>query len=282
MQGKTLAFISTHIINKAVISEFKKLSDANMYDCILVIDNTRLKIQSETPVVVKEFFGINIKCFLFDEKIHNNLNLPYCNKFQKNGSFSDVLWHNADYRFYYVKKYFPEYEYFWQFDYDVFFNGKSYAPFFEKYKDNKNDLLITNYGPTSKASGWFWAKDIEWIYKNINLYCSFFPVCRLSSNAIDFLYKKRLDHGKKFIKLSPFKKNKWLNCELFVPTELTNNGFLCESIIEPNVKLEEIDLSEDRIFENPDNMLYHAVKGQFLKRLKENKCICKKLLCFKN
>ena len=37
--SKTLLFISTHIINKGIISEYTKLASSDGYDCIFAIDN---------------------------------------------------------------------------------------------------------------------------------------------------------------------------------------------------------------------------------------------------
>ena len=63
------------------------------------------------------------------------------------------------------------------------------------------------------------------------------------------------------------KQQKWLNCEIFVPTELMNNNFNCDNIDEKNIYINELNLNNDRIFENQDNLLYHPVKGNFLNRI---------------
>jgi hypothetical protein len=105
---KTIAFITTHIINKAVISEYVKLSKVSNCTCLLVVDNTNLKMKSEGPITEKEFYGIKVKCFFFNEGIHNGLNLPWFFENKKADRFSDVMWYNSEYRFYYIRKFFPD------------------------------------------------------------------------------------------------------------------------------------------------------------------------------
>ncbi len=270
--SKTLAFISTHIINKAIISEYKKMAKVPGLEVILVIDNTNLKYDIKERVTVKNFYNTDVKCFFFDFDVHKDLGLPSISYYDKTDDFGQIMWYNADYRYYYVKKYFPDYDYYWQFDYDVFCNSNSYSSFFDKYENDCSDLLICNYRKVIKDGPWFWTTKLDWIYGNeIQLYRSLFPVCRLSAGAIDFLKEKRVEHKKIFFN-SKLKKRKkrWLNCELFVPTELSNNGFCCAPIYEEFVRFSpEYDLSLDRIFEEPDGKLYHPVKGDFLKRLED-------------
>lgn len=245
------------------------MSAAEGYDCVLAIDNVNLKLPFEERLCEKEFFNTKVKCFFFDELLHKELNLPYIAGHNKISKFQKIMWACADYRFYYVKKYFPNYDFYWQFDYDVFCNGASYEQFLKKYENSDADFLILNLREEDKNSDWVWTKNVDWIYgKEIKLYGSFYPASRLSSNAIDFLYKKRIEHAKIFLS-NKFKKAKWPNCEIFTPTELMNNNFKCEEIIEENIKYDEYDLNEERIFEKPDNKLYHSVKGDFLSRLKK-------------
>ena len=142
---KTLAFISTHIINQAVISEYKKLSKVENCDCILAIDNSNLKMRTDNPVTEKEFYGTRVNCFFFDKTIHDELNLPWFFENRETNKFAEIMWYNCDYRFYYARKYFPEYEYYWQFEYDIYCNGDSYQPFFDKYSGQKEDLLTLKF-----------------------------------------------------------------------------------------------------------------------------------------
>ena len=108
-------------------------------------------------------------------------------------------------------------------------------------------------------------------------YASFFPVVRLSSLAIDFLYKKRVEHSEIFERIKNNKLNRWINCELFVPTELLNNNFTGENIEQPLRFSPEYDLNEERLFENQDNLIYHPVKGNFIERLNKSEKVVNRI-----
>lgn len=269
-KNKTFVFMVTHIITRGVVNEFKKLAMTSGFDTILLIDNSN-KILKNLPLntqIELELFGNKINAFLFDKNIVNTINLPQYSQNSKRTNFSDLMWYNADYRFFMVRKYFQDYQFYWQFDYDVFFNGASYSKFFEKYNNSNIDLYISYINETKVNSDWEWTKRTEWIYDKINLYSSFFPASRLSGKAIDFLYEKRLTHKKIFEK-SKTKNKRWINCELFVPTELINNGFKAERLNESLRFSPNYDLNEDRLFEKPDNILYHPIKGNYEEKIKK-------------
>ena len=266
--AKTLVFMRTHIITKGVISEFLFLQNSTENDCILFVDNHKKVISGvfDVPCQNLDFFnGLvkNIKCFLFDENIFNDLKLPYYASRNNNKSISNVMWYCADYAFYAIKKYFPAYDYYWHFDYDVFCNGPSYEKFFAKYEKDSADLITSGLNIIGKDSDWYWVKKTDWIYDNLTFYSSFFPIIRLSSGAIDFMYKRRLKMADLFSKIYKNKANRWINCELFVPTELLNSGYTWTRLEECVRFSPNYDLNEDRIFEHPDNKIYHPVKGNY-------------------
>ncbi len=263
----TLKFISTHLINRNIINEYLKLSKSGG-DTILCIDNTNLNIQSDSPVCEKEFFGIKVKCFLFDINIHKKLNLPNYYLSEETEDFGKIMWYNADYRFYYVKEYFPDYKYYWQLDYDIYCNGESYKPFFDKYKNRNTHLLICGFRGLLKDSAWCWTHKLDWIYDDkADLYGSFFPVCRLENNAIAYLYKKRLEQAEKFKSYIGCENALWTHCELFVPTELIDGGFKCNAIIEEKIDLQKGYCQGDECFYTKDNLLYHPYKGIFKRKI---------------
>jgi hypothetical protein len=269
---KTLIFITTHIINKAIISEYKKMSKVKNADCILAVDNTKLKIPFDNRITEKEFYNTTVKCFFFDKEVHDELKLPFFAEHNPTDSFAEVMWYNSDYRFYYVKKYFPGYDYYWQFEYDVFCNGISYQSFFDKYSDRKEDFLTTNFREEYINGEWFWSNTMDWLYKDKKIYGVLFPICRLTANAADFLYKQRLIQKDLYEPIEDKKHTFWPFCELFVPTELINNGYTVYNLEEKQITYDkEYDLNEDRLFENPDNLIYHPVKGMFLEKEKKLK-----------
>ena len=113
--NKTLIFLSTHFVDEAVISEYKKMRNSKNVDAVLAIDNNACKYDFQNRIENKIFFGASVRCFFFDSKLHDELELPYFT-FGGAKDFASVMWHNCDYRFYYVKKFFPDYEYYWQID----------------------------------------------------------------------------------------------------------------------------------------------------------------------
>lgn len=262
--NKALLFIATHLMNKGIISEYKKLCNVcrDKYDVILLLDNTKFNYQSASPVCTRIFYGCEVNCFLFDNNTHDFLNLPYYH-IENKGNFAQVTWYNADYRFYYVKKFFPDYKYYWQFDWDCFCNGDSYTPFLKKYENNKSDLLMPLLRNENHRSDWCWTHQIDWLYKNnVNLYGSLFAACRLSSNAIDYLYKKRLEHAETFKNFLENPNARWIHCELFAPTELKLGNFTIAGIEDEYMRFRpEFDLNSERLYENPDFHIYHPIKG---------------------
>ncbi len=262
----TLKFISTHVINKNIINEYLKLCKSGD-DVILCINNSELHIQSDFPVCEKNFYGTKVKCFLFDENIHKKMNLPnYCYS-EETDNFGKIQWYNADYHFYYVKEYFPNYKYYWRIEYDVYCNGDSYKPFFDKYKNKSTHLLITNFCGQLKNSEWRWTHNLDWIYDwGGELYGSIFPVCRLENSAITYLYQKRLEQAEKFKSQIGNKNSEWTFCEVFVPSELMNAGFKCNTIGGEKINAVKQYFQGDECFNTADNLLYHSYKGKYIRK----------------
>ena len=256
--SKTLLILSTHFIDENIISEYLKMRNTPNVDAILAIDNNAYKYDFKTRIENKIFYGSSVKCFFFDSKLHDEMELPYFN-YSDETTFGGVMWHNCDYRFYYIKKFFPDYDYYWQFEYDVFCNAETYEGFLKKFETSRADLIIKNFRQEKLNGTWGWTHGMDWIYHNQELYGGLFPAVRLSARAVDFLYKRRLAH-KNIYKLND-SESRWAHCELFTPTELMNNGFSCENLDEPNVHLQNFYLNDDRFFLKHDDKLYHPVKS---------------------
>ena len=113
---------------------------------------------------------------------------------------------------------------------------------------------------------------MAWQYGISQIYGSLFPIVRLSGTAVDYLYKQRIAQKDIYKSIKIKKHAYWPYCELFVPTELVTNGFTVFGMEEKQISWnQEYDLNEDRLFEHPDDLLYHPVKGQFLEREKKLK-----------
>lgn len=270
--NKNLVFMRTHYLNDAVISEYSKLySSLNReYDCILFVDNHAnfLNITSDSnPLITIKINNKSINSLVYNKTIHDELQLPYYTETPYNEDLGSVMWYCSDYPLYIVRKYFPDYDYYWSFENDVFCNGNSYKKFFKNHCKDNSDLIISHYRSTDNED-WFWKYKTEWCGYNINeIYGCLFPVVRISAKAIDFLYQKRLNHANRFKSLLENNEtnfednNRWIFCEAFVATELTNNNFKCKLLDEPYLRyLPVYNLNVERIFEKPDFRLYHPVK----------------------
>lgn len=268
---KTLAFMHTHIINEGLISELGKIKKAQNenLEVILFINNAEHFIKNPKNKVVQEleFYELKVKCLLCDSKIIKTLNLPLNAYYKRNASIGECFWFNCDYSFYVVRHFFTDFDFYWQIQYDVFYNDKDYTSFFELYKNNKNDLLITHFRKESEDSEWCWINDTQWVYKCDEIYGCLWTIERMSANLIDALYKKRIEYDKIFANPSNDKRQ-WLLCEIFVATECKKMGFSAEALQnDKTTALVEIDLNTTRLFDKPDKCLYHPVKGEFLKRI---------------
>ena len=268
---KNLVFMRTHYFNKAVFSEFTKLSSSldDSFDSILFIDNHTdfIKLNDDQNNIPLKINGIITKALIYNKSVHDKLNLPYYAEDYQNNDLGKVMWYCSDYPLYIVRKYFPDYDYYWSFENDVFCNGNSYKPFFENYKNDDSDLIISHYRST-KNENWVWNLYSTWCgYKDNDIYGCLFPVVRISAKAADFLYQKRLEHAEIFKNLinntshHKMLHNRWIFCEAFTATELTHNGFKCKNLDEPFLRYQPIyNLNIERIFEKPDFRLYHPVK----------------------
>ena len=269
---KTLAFMQTHIINDGVISELKKLKGAQNenLEVAVFLDNSKnaLKDDSKEPVQEVVLGGLKFKVLFCYEETLKAFKLPFYARFEQNVSIDKSLWHNGDYSFYLMRHYFADFDFYWHFDYDVFYNDKDYTSFFECYKDDTTDLIVSGFSKLPPDSDWVWIKGTQWLYKKDEIYGCFYPAPRMSARLVDALYQKRLEHAKMFIKPSTQRK-RWANNELFTATECYKMGFSA-SALKSHDKMRyepEIDLNTTRLFEKPDKCLYHPVKGDFLKRL---------------
>lgn len=256
---RTLAFLKTHKINSGIIDEFCKLKSSGV-DALLVIDN-KDKFYPDSGIVEYVFYGRKIKCLLTDFECYEECNLPgyYDNK--DNLNYNRFMWYNSDYPMYAVYKYFPDYDYYWQIEYDVFCNGKNYKPFFGKYRHDNADLIVTRFNKAAKA--WWATEKTDWIWNDeIIKCCCILPVLRISNRALLYLYNKRIEHGKIYKQNISNENVRWLYCEIFTATEIANNpNFTAKELVNQYISDKPvINLAENRIFLKQDNKLYHPVR----------------------
>lgn len=263
MKDKTLVIYKTHVINRHIFSEYNKLLRSG-YDILLVVDNrANIFPDSGLDIGFTRWNFIFLHYMLTTEKHYRELNLPFISVRGFDNDLGKVLWTNSDYTIYLVRKIFPNYKYYWQFDYDCYFNGIDYSNFFVNYEKNTEDLLVCEL--RESVPEWSWHHKSDWVYKHVKKYASFFPIVRLSAEACDFLYNKRLEHGKIFERLydpaCPDAEVRIIFSEMFVPTELMNNHFSCASLLPmPGVNEKNSEFYAQKKFLVHDNAMYHPVK----------------------
>lgn len=273
MKDNTIVFIKTHLINKQIINEYLKISQYK-YPTYLFIDNRNNILNNSGLYCIHNIYQNDIKCITTNIKTFDNLNLPHYVMSGFDTDYGRVLWYNIDYPLYIMRKLFPNIEYFWQFEYDVYYNSTDYIAFFENLDKNENELIMT--GLRQCNNNWVWGKNVDWIYKDIHKYSTFGPILRISKKAIDFLYKKRLEQKGIFDSLleeyGPQDDRWWTHCELFIGTELMNNGFNCINLHAPEViyhPKEHEKFYKEKRYLNYDNKLYHPVKDpSFIEEIK--------------
>ena len=132
---KSLAFLKTHFINDFVLNEFDKLKNCDNENnkSVLFIDN-HANILENYKLCDKQrgkmritFKNDPIDCFVLDEENFAETGLPYNRQEPKNDYFCGLMWFFCDYPIYIMRNAYPDFDYYWQIESDVFMNGKRYS-----------------------------------------------------------------------------------------------------------------------------------------------------------
>lgn len=256
---KQLSMIVTHLINERILNEYIKMQKSGI-DTILLIDNTNSIIEKNKKVDKLNWNGNIIQYCLFNENDFRELDLPFCCFNEKSASFTKTAWYNCDYFFYISYKNFPEYDFYWRFDYDCIYNDESYSSFFLPYNENTSDLIAPNIAQPKE--NWAHNQQVSWLYPYPDeRRCSFCPTSRLSKRAINLLYKRRREIYDNFLKINNSNIS-WPNVELFVPTEIYKNKLTYANIINLGIfrYKPSLTIEEQCIFNTYDKKLYHPLK----------------------
>ncbi|WP_281526693.1 hypothetical protein, partial [Campylobacter avium] len=271
---KTICFLRTHKINEAIISEFTKMQNCGV-DCAIILDNTNNIVDDDKKERLKEleFYGVKASCVLL--YYEDYIKLGFYN-------FDNVaynFWFNVDYAVYIAKSYFEGYDYYWSLEYDCFLNAPNYKDFFDFYKKDDADFIISHFRKESLNGSWWPSHDISWAYdEKENLHGCLFSNERYSARFLEHLYEKRKEFSNKFLKYNG--KKAWLHPEVMSATEAVKNGFKVrnytddghyvnvpgggyENIINGKKVIlipGDINLNENRLFLKPDNKMYHPIK----------------------
>lgn len=271
MQSKTLIFMHTHIINPCVLSEFKKILKAqnNNTKAVLFIHNTdgAVKDKSRKLIQEREFDGLKITCVLCYERTLRKFGLALNADYRVKVGAGECFWYNCDYSFYIIRHAFPNFDFYWQVQYDIYYNDKDYTSLLALYEDDKSDLLGSYFSKHGVDSQWCWIADTQWLYERDEIYGFLWTAPRMSARLVDRLYECRLAQNKAHKKLDP-NTHRWAICELFAASECVKAGFSAAKLKNDKTSVDkEIDLNNTRLFENYDKCLYHPHKGDFLARL---------------
>ncbi|WP_290880102.1 hypothetical protein [Helicobacter sp.] len=91
---------------------------------MLGINNSNHIIQDEMRggiIQIRIFYGIEVKCILLDLKVLQEANL-----YTFGENVGSTLWNSTDYWAYIARKYFPDFDFYWQIDYGCFLNALNY------------------------------------------------------------------------------------------------------------------------------------------------------------
>lgn len=281
MQSDNVILFKTHKINDAVIAELKKIKKSN-YDYYLLCDNSKNFFSSRSDTYFSEviFKGETIKSFIMGKNCFDSSKLPIIEQIDPI-NYGKIHWYNGDYCVYIFYDHLSIYRKYMLIEYDCFLNDYNYQEFADVNFNIDADFISYNITKCDYNGNWEWSHNIEWAFRrNLSqdsslpqLYGTIFPVTVFSNQSIPLLKQKRIELGKIFInKKNNFNSGiwKWPFCEIFVPTTISILGMKCASLKKIGhlfSSSNEIDLSQIRIFENKDGLIYHPVKGIFNQKI---------------
>ncbi|WP_297195194.1 hypothetical protein [uncultured Campylobacter sp.] len=266
---KTLAIMRTHKINEAIISEFAKMQNCGV-DTLLLINNSYGAVENDKSTKIKELemFGTKVKCLVLYQQDY--IELGFYN-------FDDVgynFWFNVTYGLFIAKQYFDSYDYYWYFDYDVFLNAPNYKDFFDFYKKDDADFIISHFRKESyDKTSWCWITNTQWAYydSKVFLHGCLFSNERYSARFVNHIFEKYKEMTQKF---QQFNGNKqWLHPEFMCATEAVKYGFKIRNFTDDghyiSLAPHYVDLN-NRLFLKPDNKMYHPCKPDIVSEIYNN------------
>ena len=191
-------------------------------------DIARLAIQ------IENFKKYNVDFYIIEENYNEPLTLTHFKSsnhlvigpdYLKNNQlnhFPKVGWQCGDYIAYAGYSFFPNYDFYWVVDSDLYLNIDMNKLL--QITDQINlDCLALDYDIAS--NNWYWYQSLASEYKDVYrmLYC----LIRLSKPAVKFLKDKRSAYHPR---IDNNQYHKFANDECFTATVLTNEGFLCGKI----------------------------------------------------
>ncbi len=170
-------------------------------------------------------------------------------------------WLCGDYAYYITRAAFPDYDLYWLIEPDVLIHAADLNGVFAALNGSEADFLAPRFGP--RGPNWAWYRRMLSAYEKI--YGCIFPITRLSARAIDHLHAARRAALRS---CPPILPADWPNDEVFVATELQNNGFVCRELghLVPGAYTYRtlrtgVPWDRDTLeAQPPDGLIYHPVR----------------------
>lgn len=180
----------------------------------------------------------------------------------------------GDYFYYHVLQKYPDYDYYWMLEPDVYFDFHSVNDFFSSFINNEYDYLAMHFGK----------RDEKWPqYKKISAYFpraygGAFFLTRISRKALNFIFLARKNISQD---MSLECADEWPSDESFVASSLMNSGFQCGDFNHVANGVYSTKgtfgvgwpwLYEDVASGRPSNLVYHPVffLDEYIVRLKKH------------
>ncbi len=235
-----LILIRTHFVDDRIAEMARRLAAGGAYDVLLAIDETAGPVETR---------GLPKLSMTLDSCVRLGLAV----------AFDKPLWRCGDYAFYHALALGRAYRRYWLIEYDVAVNFADPLDFFRLFDERASeDYLAACLKVADK--GWHWRERAARRFPVV--YSALFPVVRLSAGAVERLLERRRFEAKNLRDADAH----WPNDESFVASAANDIGltaadfnaygeFYSEATFAPHLLRHLSELPE------PDNMLYHAVRG---------------------
>ena len=244
---KVAVLIRTHFYNEALRNLALRITQEAEVEVLFAVDE-----RSQEVSLPDGFKKISLNNRIIEEMAI--LNVP------------DSGWRCGDYFLYAARRLHPEYDFFWMIEPDVYLNFQNLSEFFGLFElESIVDIIAAEISVPEE--NWFWRFGMNQLGYTDVMRC-FYPLIRISSRAIDYLYECRKSMTEKFkLKSDVLSAHHWPNDESVTITFLKEGGFIFKDINDFGVKLYDSKnfrfgwpFSASEVKKYPiDNLLYHPV-----------------------
>lgn len=138
----------------------------------------------------------------------------------------DWGWRCGDYFQIAAANAFPEFEYFWMVEPDVFFNVQDINSFFKPLEERNDDFLACGYGP--RRANWIFYRSVSFHFERV--FGCLFPLTRISARAVEKVHEDRQNYSHVWSNLPKPERPVFANDESLVCSSIESAGFLATSI----------------------------------------------------